>query len=799
MARGIRTVVVVCVLVLTLIIPPPSAMACGPFFARAIFSFSLHPDFPLARFASGELGIVQPTYARSYLVVAYRYVSGKTLNKTEQESIAGLWSRRFAHSLFADDTRPDPAAEWLTARRRYTGGKDAAYIDRYRTAWGGVPVPVENFFYFENCLGDAFRTATRTLNQRAKEFVPNSDALKSWIAAQDVVFSHCGNPSEKAEPGLPDSVPPSAPPLLKADRNYQMAAIHFYSGDFVNSEKEFSAIAQDQNSPWRVHAALLVARSRIRKATLQDSDQAAVVDMGAAKVQLLQVLRNPKYREVQPAARRLLGFISFRVRPEQRFAELATQLNTRAHVADFGDAVGDYTLFLDKRLGDTDDVEADQRQKVLDKGFVKLRHDRQRNDLTDWIITFQSSNQAAREHALARWKETKSLPWLFSALSKTKGHSPEAEALIEASGVVDAASPAYPGIAFHASRLLAEAGRGDEARAKVDELLTSAAKPLPRSATNLLLALRMTLAKNLDEWLRYSIRVPALVTTDESAEETPSEFYLVDLSTKSEAALWREKHLQAPQFDSDAAVALTEKVPLVVLASAAQNDVLPEPLRRNLAQAAWVKAFLLNQRDVALQLIPTMKQFFPQRAAELDGAVAATSLEEQRFAGSFSILKSPGWHPYIERGVGRETTDFTKIDNYKNNWWCSWQKTKDEEWGYYNYYRMEGISAPLHALYPNGDFESPAFLDKDSRDQAAQEWKEIEATGTSIEALAEPVLNWAKSHPTDPRVPEGLHYVVRAYRYGCDEPSLDHSKIVFKLLHERYPKNDWTTKTPYWF
>src|SRR6266478_1292441 len=281
MARRIRTSVGVWVCVLALVVSPPPAMTCGPFFAKVIFSFSLHPDFPLTRFAGGELGIVQSTYARSYLIVAYRYMTGKPLDKAEQESVAALWRRRFAHSLFADDAHPDPAAEWLAARRKYMGGKDAAYIDRYRKA-------------------------TRTLNQRATQFGPNSAALKSWIAAQDLVFSHCGNPSEKAEPGLPESISPSVPTLLKADRDYQVAAIHFYSGDYVTSEKEFSAIAQDGNSPWQVSAALLIARSRIRKATLQDSDKLAAVDMRAAEDQLLQVLKSPKYREVHPAAHRLL-------------------------------------------------------------------------------------------------------------------------------------------------------------------------------------------------------------------------------------------------------------------------------------------------------------------------------------------------------------------------------------------------------------------------------------------------------------------------------------------------------------
>jgi hypothetical protein len=258
------------------------------------------------------------------------------------------------------------------------------------------------------------------------------------------------------------------------------------------------------------------------------------------------------------------------------------------------------------------------------------------------------------------------VPWLFAALSKTNGTSPEAKSLIAGSRTVSRSNPAYVGIAFHRCRLLAEAGRRDEARAELDALPAPTATPLPRSATNLLLALRMTLAKDLDEWLKYSVRVPTLVTTGDSADETPDEFYLWGLRTKSQAELLREKRSTESQFDADAAIALTEKVPLTVLAAAAKKEALPEPVRRNLAQAAWVKAFLLNRRDVALELASMMKQFFPQRATEVDGYASSASAEEQRFAGSFSILKSPGWHPYVERGIGRETADFTKIDNWRN-------------------------------------------------------------------------------------------------------------------------------------
>ena len=59
------------------------------------------------------------------------------------------------------------------------------------------------------------------------------------------------------------------------------------------------------------------------------------------------------------------------------------------------------------------------------------------------------------------------------------------------------------------------------------------------------------------------------------------------------------------------------------------------------------------------------------------------------------------------------------------------------------------------------------------------------------------VIPWAKAHPSDARVPEALHLVVRATQYG-DHDS-DTSKAAYDLLHSRFPKSPWTAKAPKWF
>jgi hypothetical protein len=80
------------------------------------------------------------------------------------------------------------------------------------------------------------------------------------------------------------------------------------------------------------------------------------------------------------------------------------------------------------------------------------------------------------------------------------------------------------------------------------------------------------------------------------------------------------------------------------------------------------------------------------------------------------------------------------------------------------------------------------------------EWNQLSQVPTAPNYLTGVVLEWAKSHPKDPRVPEALHLAVRASRYGQNDGETGHlSMLAFQLLHERYPANDWTKKTPYWF
>ena len=99
----------------------------------------------------------------------------------------------------------------------------------------------------------------------------------------------------------------------------------------------------------------------------------------------------------------------------------------------------------------------------------------------------------------------------------------------------------------------------------------------------------MRLAKNLTEFLTYSQRQPAGLSYDDG-RELPE-----DLSEDSEL-----KELSGRTFfDVDGRRSFNERLPTSVLLEAAESKALPVHLRRDVAQAAWLRAALLDQPDTA--------------------------------------------------------------------------------------------------------------------------------------------------------------------------------------------------------
>ncbi|HEY2930851.1 MAG TPA: hypothetical protein VGK99_03825 [Acidobacteriota bacterium] len=735
-----------------------SVDGCGPFYTDVIFTYRLHPDFPLGRFIDGRLGVVQSTYARSYLMVAYRHLIGKRFDADEKRALLSYYRDKLN---FRGELVSPGLKAWLAVRA------EAAPVNSDFDV-GSVYRPGDYMFYL-NCPDDAFRTAIQTLEQRRRKFGAKSLEFREWLAAQDKVFHNC--PGYEAIPGPAD---PKLDSLISADREYQIATAHFYAGRFDTAAKIFTRISQDRSSPWRTLAPYLVARVLVRKATLGDKKW-ELAALQKAELQLNSVLADKTLNRMHRNARRLKRFVEFRLNPIKRFQDTARILAAGSPNPDIGADLADYTGLLDKYF--------EAKWQILEPAIKK-------DAMTDWILTFQRSGNEALQHSLRMWTRTRSLPWLLASLAKIDFGNPEVTKLLEAVSSVAPSSPAFASIAFHSLRLKADMGREDEARAQLDEMLDNSNGNLPRSSKNLLLALRMKLARNLDEFVKYAQRNPVLVSADNPVELP--DFY--------PGAKIQDN---GPYLDVDSARALTEWMPLSALKVVVKNASLGSRIRKELAQAVWVRSILLDDWQSATEVTPVLKALALELQEDLDQFMMEKDQEAMKADAVLTILRFPGMRPYVGSGLDRAST-LGRIDNLRENWWCRLRhrdQIKPDEADFFDHYqRRTQSNGPVEILYPPGRPGPPLFLSTHEKEEAEREWKKLSSLPTAPNYLCSHVIAWARKNARDPRVPEALHRAIKTTRYGCtDAKTSELSRAAFDLLHSRYPASPWTKMTPYWF
>ncbi len=740
------------VLITLQLLSTATAIACGPFSLDAIFTFTVHPEYPLENFARGDIGAVQPTYARSYLYVAYSYLSGKKFTPEGQAALVELWRDRL-------NLRWEPAEEpsmkrWQTERQKIPGVSEAPKTDVYRSR--EKPNEYETYL---NCQKDAFETAANTLEARAKAWSAESASLKLWIDAQDQVFANCSEGKH-----IPLPLPADADSGARADRQYQIVAANFYAGNFEEALDGFQSIAADRSSPWRTSAPYLIGRTYLRKASLGGEEQKAE-SLAASEEQLKKVLSNSELLSSHADARRLLGIVRLRSHPRDVVHELAKSLAGKSANPNLKQELWDYTLLLDQFADD-------------EPAFPKaIPADLITDDLTDWLLNFQSKKPDSAKHAVDRWRTTSSVPWLVAALSKVDSQDPSADALKRAAATIPSNSPAFPSVAYYAARLEIAAGRFNNARAILDELFSKYRSRLNVSTLNLLRHERMIAANNLDEFLTYAQRVPAGMSWNDDGREIPA-----DPEENPEVKSLADR----PLFGEDAAKILNEKIPISLLKQAATSKTLPEHLRRDVAQAAWIRAVILRDEVSATELVPTLKSLVPELAPLLDKFFAARDPEAKTFAATYAWLKFPGLEPIVDAGNGRQIP-LGQQDSYRDNWWCSAA------------FPASAGDAETNKRATN-EATTPGFLTRAQRASASKEHLILLSLGAGPNYLSRQVVDWATRNPNDARVPEALHLAVTSTRYGCTNKDTGRwSKAAYDFLHRRYPNSVWTKQTPYWF
>lgn len=740
--------------------------ACGPVFAVAVFHFSRHPDFPRSRFLGGHLGILQPTWARSYLVISWRYLNGIGLDSGERQQAEDYYKDR--NTGWWDKTGTDWVKEWTRVRDRVKGVKKPAetLVTQGKFSWS-----VASNSFFLNCAEDAFRNAANTLGDRIGRFGVQSVAVRDWVNAQNQVFANCDGTAKS----IPSPAAPELPQLIRDDRRYQIAAALFYSNSLEQALNAFKTISRDSSSAWWLISRYLVARTMLR----MTEDPAQPPSAAGLFEEIDGILADPQLAPIHSMTLNLLSRNGLRTTDRDYFHHLDNLVSSKHQGNGFREALWNYTTQYDHLIGagDPNTLFPDPDAPKADPKLFES------DEMSAWIFHFQSRDSSSGTYAIERWQQTHSLPWLMVALRHATYELADRHGLLNAAREVTASSPAYETVAWHYYRLLLDGKDKSSVRDGVDAILNSG--KLTPSSRNLFRSLRMTAASNLLDFVRFALHHPLLITFDSDNAEVGSD----EIGDGWYKALLNTYDGRLYRFGQGAAEIINNKFSLRLIREAASSPTLPAHLRRELLLVQLTRALLLGRdlKDSAGKL----GQIDPSLATRVQAIVAAESESARRFATVHLILWQPEANPFVNPGIYRQTAN-GKIDNYRDNWWCpvtSSDQTSSRGVPNFAYWR----EVKPHPLFPT---QTPSFLTAKDLEEAAEEREALIKSGKAMDFLGSIVLAWARSHPNDPRVPEALHRQIRGTRVTCDgERDTAINRQAFRLLKTRYRNSVWARKT----
>jgi hypothetical protein len=723
--------------VLAIFFTPKQSESCGPDFPESVFVNMTTPDAPLDSFAAGKIGIVR-SYARSYLTVAYRHLSGHPLTKSEQEDAVALWESRLnnysvkSYSSF-DSSLPDWDSISNEILPPFTNPDSTALENTMyrRTSY-------DDYSYYRSITPSAVQNATRRLLELVRSHGRQSDEVKDWITTQRIVWSSDGAVT------LPEYSGPNS--TIKTDREYQRAAAHFYAGSYDTARMLFERIAENPTSPWQKEGLYLAARAMARKGSLEDS----VGNSGFTLAESLIIrIKDPSLAKQKLY---LMDYVHGWIDPERQALELSKRLqdNDPAH---FEHELDDYTKMLDRVLGNPQSYEAHGDP------IYSVPESLAKDDMTDWIMTFGSQDSTDAAHAMERWLATKSTPWLIAALSTAKSMH------VSFFTKIDASSPAYESYVFYLGKLLHKEDDTEILRPMLDGAL---ALPITASARNDFMRMRQDIASDMTDLLRMISRRP-LGTAYGSDMAGP---------TRSDSTLEID-------YDENALRVLNRSLPLTRIIEAVDLDHIKGEPGLRLLRSAWSRAVLLGREDDAMRLAyklesdPTLGPWMKKYRAAKPG-------EARHRVAVFIHLKHPGLTPLVHLAPPRYAS-IADMDSYRDN---GWGTLYTDDLPKEEYYYDEGALRPV----------SLPFLTSEERAQMEREWKQLALASPSPNYLISEAIKWAKAAPKDADVPEALHLAVHLSRYGRnDEKTGSFSKQAHTILQRKYGKTKFAKATPYWF
>jgi hypothetical protein len=818
----------ICVAILVAI----PASSCGPDFPFAVFVLPHGPDGNYLAFAQGHIGVLQPGYRTRSLVIAFDYLTHHPLSSTDQQQAVAV-NQQFLDSWQADEAAKQSATPsgfhiWISTRSTLgpiDGYTPDAHLEINRSPTGN------QYEDFPNCLDDAFATAARTLSTLSRTYSRNDPSVVEWTRGQDAVFSNCGDgkprqffgpgkpPTPPPPPHLPSVLPGNTPLWLQQDRAYQLAAAHFYALDFNAAVDSFRAIAANHDSPWSVISRYLIARTFIREATIADTHlnystpaekptvkSGLLSTLAQAQRELLAMRTDPRMALMQNDIDNLLDYVSLRLQPEAQAVVLAQRLQNSG-TRNFGQSLIDLTWLRTNQF-DTTEPGPPHGPENDPAGMIDWIDDINHLDQTPNGFGEPSPHTAADvAHAsadiLRHWQATHSTVWLVATLMAAKPADAIVPELIRAVAAVPPTDPAYVTVTYHRLRLMPS---DSATRTQLLAVLPAIRARENTSTLNEFIALDSASAPTLDAWLATTGRIPAsessFVEQGEDLIPAPTTDVCGTKITPGTTRL----------FDVDAANAFNRDMPLRLLAASAESPVLPENLRYQVAQAALIRAILLDQPAIVHRMTPLLVHCRSAWAPVLATYNASNTANERKLNGLFALMRFASTEPSVRNGEERHS-GFATYDSYRQNWWCSTvpqpDRTVDDNPAY--------TYSPSYRTLLETPHAKPLFLTSADTSEATTEVATLEKIPSASQYFATQALSWWKLHPTDPHTPDLLGEADRVLRNSCrselpfdpktykrigdpNDPNLSTNlaHTIFDALHENYPKSTWAKRYKSW-
>jgi len=781
-------VAAICVVGLAVISPPTWASGGGET-SPPEFNSPWGPVRPVSDLATGSLGLVESSWWRKPLLLAWYRFNGRPVPLTALEAF------EYRAQSGAIDSAPTAMYAWLTEAKAV-----GTVLAPERVAADAPSVTGNGWDRFENCPNAAWDQARRTLAERLKTWGADSPALRDWLKVQHRVFARCAlgplhfrtdlagrvqaNPAYATQYVLQDMTlpdpPADAPALLIKDRAYQRAAALMYEGNYKEAEDAFKRIAQDRRSPWQEWGTYLAFRARLRGIQMTapsdntyDPCQAPECIEQRANARTFKVNESRRLREdvarAISAARsakklaevRRLGDLDAltgaRLEPAKRFAELAAVLmDAGVDAAETRRAATDY-LLLHRQFRPSEPM-GEWLAGLID-GYDPTSAPC-RIGAGPPVPLSPSPESAERECRRLQWSQESlrrfeqgptQYAWLFSAAALAHRDDPHVETLLAA---MSKTPEDHPGSATFMLQRLRLGGREDGLRL-ASALMTRPDITSDYSARNRVREYRFWHATSLMDICRDALREHGVA---------------FDRDTLLQSQAPDPKAEPTWGWDYDTAWVLNYELPHWALIESAQQTECPSLFRTVAASIAWSRAIV--RKDVA-------------------GARQA--------AAAWSKGKDDGIPPRIARvlGINDDRAYLLEsglmIEGARTGGTCRIATPRAGA--------ASGYEEAVGDLPSNLGHFAKSVLPPERYAEWQRERQVLDALPDLDSVWMQNVLAFAQAFPTDVRVPGLLRDAVYRTRMNwCAEPSAGKlSKAAFDLLKGSYPKSKEAVTTRYWF